>query len=221
MLYYKLSNAIEIEEIGHYPQTSFSKGHNPSLPNSHWQVRAYEFPNFSPNFDIELHRKSEATNIIDGIGGYHGILLDEMTKNILEKAQLPPHRFHPINVVQSGKKLDYYWFHFITNNFINYIDTEKSTIKIQHNINDNNFVVQPVLSIDYLKRLINYYNSQLNYNIIPENIYFTDNWPNYDLFTLDPWIHDTIISSKLKKILSENNLNGFITNLIRSIKNKQ
>lgn len=95
MLYFKIFNSGDINEIGHYPQTGLRKGYDPRLPNSHWQVKHNEFPDFIPNYELELHPYAVATNYLDGTGDYSGFLVDGAFKKVLEVHKLPPPLFLP------------------------------------------------------------------------------------------------------------------------------
>lgn len=64
MNYYTINYSTDIEEIGHYPQTSRRLGYNPNLPKSHRDVYWNTFPNFIPKFEVELESKAYITNFL-------------------------------------------------------------------------------------------------------------------------------------------------------------
>ncbi|HEA20395.1 hypothetical protein LCGC14_1520330 [marine sediment metagenome] len=95
MRYFSISATHDLGIIGHYSQTKLKDGYNPTLHNSHWQVRADEFPDFVPNLELEIDKKAKPTNFLDGASGFNGFLVDKPFKSILEKFRLPPHHFYP------------------------------------------------------------------------------------------------------------------------------
>lgn len=212
-LFFKAFNSGNLNEIGHYPQTSLRKGYNPNLPSSIWNVKYNEFPDFILNYELELHKDAVPTNYIEGISNL-GMIVDFKLKIILEKVNLPEHQFYPIKVYQNGKQIEYYYFHFV-NNLLEYVDTKSSTLRIESNINKENHVILPFLSDTSLNTLINYYLMNIEYNLVPNKIILKDSFPNYDLFNNRPFGVDTIISKNLKKILDENNIQGLEYKIIK------
>ena len=110
--YYKISNSIDINEIGNYPQTDLKQGYNPNLTNSIWNIKYNEIPNFILNYELELNKKAIPTKCIQGIDT-SGLIVDYKLKKILEKFNLPEKKFFPIKVYQQGNLLEYYDFHFV------------------------------------------------------------------------------------------------------------
>ena len=131
MEYYLLSRSHNLKITGFDPQSKPKQGFNPTLPDSFWQVHPFEFPDFQPKLDLEMHRRAMPTNYLHYGGGLTvGILVDKKLKELLELFHLPPHRFYKIRVYQNNKLLDYYWFHYIIDDFWDYVDLEKSSLKV-------------------------------------------------------------------------------------------
>lgn len=212
-LFFKVFNSGNLNEIGHYPQTSLKEGYNPNLPDSIWNVKYDEFPNFILNYELELHKNAIPTNYIEGISN-SGMIVDFKLKTILEKANLPEHKFYPIKVYQNGKQIEYYYFHYI-NNFLEFIDKDSSTLRVENSINKKNYVILPFLTDSSLNTLINYYLMNFEYSLTLNKVVLKDDFPNYDLFSNRPFSTDTIISKSLKKVLDENDIRGLDYKLIK------
>lgn len=105
-LFFKAFNSGDLKEIGHYPQTSLREGYNPNLPNSIWDIKHNEFPDFILNYELELHKDAIPTNYIEGVSNL-GMIVDFKFKTILEKVNLPEHQFYPIKVYLNGKRKVY------------------------------------------------------------------------------------------------------------------
>jgi hypothetical protein len=220
MLYFKLLISDDIEIIGNYPQTEFSKGYNPNNPNGHWNVKHNSFPNFQPNYELDFTKNAIPTDLIDAASCSHGLVISKKFKEILEEFNLPPSKFYPLNVKYKNENLPYYWFHFIIDDIWSSLDLEKSTIKITHNSNHSNFVIQPAISKEFLIKLDNYYASIIDYNFSYDKLCFNENFQNFDILNIDKLHYDALISSKLKKRIEAANLTGFETQLFRGIQNR-
>ncbi|WP_111626043.1 hypothetical protein [Gelidibacter algens] len=152
-MFYSISRSDSINEIGHYPQADLKKGYNPRK-NGHFMVKPYEFPDFIPNLELELHPKAIPTNYLDSTAGLmNGFILDKKFKELISSFMLPKHYFYPIKVFQSNLLLDYYWFHFIVDDFWEFIDTEKSSAEVVYMETPTKIAVEktiPVLSNDQI-----------------------------------------------------------------------
>jgi hypothetical protein len=206
MIYFKFLINTDTDIIGHYPQTKLSDNYNPSLPNSHWNLKRNEFPKFDLNYQLELNYNAKPTSFLDGASSPSGLIVNENLKLFLNDFNLPPHKFHKIEVRHKNNFINYYLLQIITRDIWQYIDVEKSTLKISNSINSHNFVTAPVISKLYVEKLNKYYLKDFNQNLLPNEIYFKDNFPLYDIISIDSLVEEMIFSSRLKKSLENNNL---------------
>jgi hypothetical protein len=207
MNYYIINWSDDLKKIGHYPQTALLKGYNPTLSNSHRQVDQFNFPDFIPNLELELHENAIPTNYIMRTGATFGIFIDEKFKNVLQQFSLPPHHFYNIKVTHKNKLLNYYWFHYIVDDFWDYFDLENSTIKIAHNLNHKNFKIKPIKSIQNLIETRT--NLERGFYLIANELILKKHLP-YDIFKISDGIYySEIISETLKNSLENKQMTGF------------
>lgn len=207
MNYYKVSNTENINEIGNYPQTKLLKGYDPTLPNSHWNVLSNEFPEFTPNYELELLNNSIATDYLDVDSKPTGIFVSEKLKKIIETFNLPPHRFYKIKVIQNKKNIDYYWFHYIVNDFWEYVDLNESMIEIYHMVNKKHSEVLRIKSINNIEILKE--NLERGFKLRLFKIIFKNKYP-YDIYKISNIIYEpVIVSESLLNALQEEGMTGF------------
>lgn len=212
MKYFLIGASDNINVIGHYPQTELRNSYNPSLPNSHRQVHPHNFPEFDPNLELTLHEKAIPTDFIEKSGASFGMIINAKFKNIIEQFNLPPHRFYPIKVFQKGHLLDYYWFHYVVDDFWKYLDKENSKAVI---FDDNkNFEAIQNLSLDLDPeeyKNLEYFELPYNQHLRWEQISFKPDFPNYDLYQTKSFGLDTFLSHKLITALEDAGITGFET----------
>jgi len=215
MKYYIINWSDDLRKIGYYPQTGLSKGYNPTLDNSHRKVDQFNFPDFIPNLELELHENAIPTNFIMRIGATFGIIIDDKFKNLLQQFNLPPHHFYKIKVSYNNVILNYYWFHYIVDDFWDYIDLENSTIKITHNTNHENFKIKPIKSIQNLIEIRT--NLERGFYLTANELILKKNLP-YDIFSLtNELYYPPIISERLKNKLDDECMTGYEIKLFDKI----
>lgn len=211
MEYFKIDwDYDNLDIIGSNPQIIFSNGYNPNLKNSIWNVKMREFPNFSPNIEFELCKKAKPTNFLQRVGTHFGMFVDTDFKKIITNFNLPPHVFYPIKVYHKGKILEYYWLHYIINDFWEFIDKEKSKAVITDCLQNDKHVTEIDLSFneDEILEISNNltWNQQMNW----KKIIFKQNFPKYDIYQTDTVEFVPVISETLKNTLQELNMDGFM-----------
>lgn len=206
MKYYYIEETRDIDVIGHYPQTmrTNENGYNVDADNSERKVLYDFFPNFEPNYGLDLHPKSVSTDVLDKSTLPFGFVVSQKLKDILHEFKLPPHRFYPVNVYGTNKR--YYWFHQITGIW-NYIDFDSTKIEVFHKFKFNVEEVKSFHSFNEIKEFEKTLPRQNALRI--GSIVLQENFPNYDLFDITwiTWV--TIISERLKQRLLEANISGF------------
>ncbi len=217
MRYFSIGSTHDLEVIRHYPQTSLRDGYNPTLKNSSRNVKYSEFPDFSPELELEIHPEAIATNFLERTDATFGMIIDSDIKNILGQFKLPPHHFYPIKVYHKGKLLTYFWFHHIIQNIWEYIDIDRSLIRIQNATNLNNKVVIPLIKKEYLEQLHDYFFLDYEFNLMAEEIILNKNFENLDLVDINFLYGDLLISHRLKDALEKAGLTGFETKLYKPL----
>uniref|UniRef100_UPI000555B3CD hypothetical protein n=1 Tax=Aquimarina pacifica TaxID=1296415 RepID=UPI000555B3CD len=125
-MYYTISRSHNLKEIGYYPQTSIAKGYNPVLYDGHRNVKVNEFPDFIPNYELDLHSKAKPTSFIHHSVANFGWVINGRLKDIMESYNLLDHHFYKMKLHHNGITLNYFWFHYIVRDFWKYLDKEKS-----------------------------------------------------------------------------------------------
>lgn len=203
MEYYLLNDS---DNIGKYPQARLKKGYDLYSDISYENVHRGILSDFIPNLEIEIQSKAKPTNYIGAVGPSFGFFCDKKLKLILEKHNLPEHKFYPIKVYHKKELLDYYWFHYISDIW-NYINLEASTAQIFKKFE---FTVEEIIPLPELNTIIKYRRSlprqkQLKVNelILKENIL-------YDIFNITKIEYiGNIISKKLLNNLINEGITGF------------
>ena len=210
MKYFQIDWAYDsLDTIGHYPQIEISDDNNFKDYNNARNVKPDVFPDFTPKLNLKFHKKAKITNYIERSSVSFGMFIDSQFKTILEKFNLPNHRFYEINVKQDNKIYVYYWFHYLINDFWDLIDKKNSKAVII----DNKKNFQPVDEIDLNmneEQMKNFFYFEIPYYQNPkwEKIVFKKEFPNYDIYKtkID---FKTIISERLLDDLKSNGMNGF------------
>ncbi|MGG8498138.1 imm11 family protein [Tenacibaculum sp. TC6] len=207
MKYYKIDFDFDTTKvIGHYPQTDIKKGYNPGLSDSHRQVKPYEFPNFIPNLELELHKEAKATDYIQKFVSF-GMVINARFKSILQQFKLPPHAFYPIKVYHKGDLLEYFWFHYIIDDFWQNINMEKSTVQVYKKFE---FKIDKIISIPKLEDIDNLKKSLTRQEDLRFNkIYFKSSFPKYDVYETQELEFIPVISEPLLEALQEAGMTGF------------
>lgn len=209
MKYYSIGQSNEIEVIGHYPQTerTSQSGFHVDAFNSERNVKPNEFPEFEPNYGIDIHPNAIETDLLDKtVCLEFGMVVNEKLKLVLEEYNLPPHRFYSIETFNSSNQ--YFWFHYITD-FDKYIDFENTIIE-RFNIFDLEVIEELKFEnfadlTSQKKRSVLEIGKPLRYNTIS----LIKGFPDYDLFEVNGAQNFTLISQRLKDRLESEKITGF------------
>ncbi len=206
MKYYSTEMSDNLEIIGHHPQAEYRKGYNPRK-NGSFNIKVNEFPDFVPHLELQLYQKSVPTDYLSVLGLPFGMIISERLKNIFEKYKLPRHHFYKTKVYYETKILDYYWFHYIIDDFWDHIDKENSYGEIL-NIGDTFSVKRriPAISKEQNKKEVITREEHCIKKI--GKIVMHKNFPKYDLYKTQFIESKTLVSIDLKKALEENNITG-------------
>lgn len=213
--YYSIGISDDLKIIGYYPQTSLAKGYDPR-ENGCYDVNVNYFPNFVPNYELDLHEKAKATNLLPRTGASFGHVVDEKVKKILKEHYLPPHAFYPMKVYHKGKILKYFWFHCIPNDFWKLIDNKNSfanVYQIKKGIVTKIMEI-PIISKEQILREQKKYTGLMPIGL--GELKMSSEFCKYDFYKTDAFNH-TIISEKLKNALEQNNITGYTTKLFDKI----
>ena len=111
--------------------------------------------------------------------------------------------------------LEYFWLHYIIDDFWEYIDTEKSYAEVVKLETPTTLVIENKISIlskdQIFKEEDKYF--KFPYSLRAGKIIMNKNFPEYDLYQLSCLGFHKVISEALKETLVKENLTGFETKL--------
>ncbi|OEJ99129.1 hypothetical protein A8C32_08110 [Flavivirga aquatica] len=216
MKYYSIGISDDPKVIGYYPQLKFKKDYNPSLSDGYYNVSNNKFPDFVPNYELELHSKANLVNLLPLYPEGKGLLVDEKVRQILKKHCLPSHAFYPMKLHHKGNILDYYWFHYIPNDFWNLIDSDNSYAEVVKIEKGQVSVIKKIKirSLDQINQEKNIYTGRTPIRLGQLKM-FTE-FCQYDFYKTGAFNH-IIISEKLKNALEHNDVTGYKVKLFEKI----
>ena len=209
MKYFSVSISDNLEMIGHYPQTKIKTEQGDDVRVDGYLAMRYDkFPDFVPNYKLELHPKAIPTNFLPNSPASFGWVVDSKLKIILESHELPKHHFYPIKVYHKNQILDYYWLHYIIDDFFEFIDKKKSYGEVFEFTSPFETIVEqtfPILSWDQVLKVkkSNKYNRTRIGKIIMKK-----NFPKYDVYETRCISYSQIISQKLKEVFEKEGITG-------------
>lgn len=207
MKYYTINRSDDIKTIGYYPQTELASHYNPRLANSHWNVYHTEFPNFTPEYELELNSNAYPTSYLHAYDNKFGMVVDAKFKEVLKRSKLPSHRFYPIKVYQKGKLLEYYWFHYVLDLW-SYVDIENSKAQIFKKFE---FEVEKIIPIPNLESIKDFKKSLDRKQLLQlRELRLKKDFPKYDIIEVTKVEYSgNLLSDRLVTSLKEAGLTGF------------
>ncbi|TDU43198.1 hypothetical protein BXY82_0606 [Gelidibacter sediminis] len=214
MNYYTINTSDDLKIIGHYPQTRIrvDTGENVRV-DGYLAMKANDFPDFVPNFKLELHHKAKPTNFLPKNPASFGWIIDTKFKMILDNYNLPKHHYYKVKVYQNNKILDYYWLHYIVDDFWDFIDTDKSYVEVFKFETPFDIKVIKNIPIISQKQIIEEEEKYDYGNIRIGSIKMNKHFPKYDLYQTRCINYNTIISENLRNDLIKEGMTGFETKL--------
>jgi len=214
-MYYRIIENVELEVIGYYPQLQYKPGYNPRAPYGHWNVKGNVFPDFSPELELVIHENAMPTNILNRMSiCSFGLFIDRKFRNIIEQHKLPPHHYYPIKVYHKEQLLEYFWLHWIVNDFWDIIDYENTLVKRYSIINPPNFTIEPIISKSNLEAFLN--KKEIGFDFCYEKLVFRPGF-DYDVYQTQAVDWRSLISGKLKDALEEQGMTGFEAHLYKPL----
>ncbi|WP_025743591.1 hypothetical protein [Aquimarina pacifica] len=206
--FYSIAGSSELKTIGFYPQAEYKKGYNPRR-NGSFSFRGHEFPDFVPNLELQIHDKAFLTDYINFLVLPFGMVVSKKMKVVLDKHILPKHHFYKTKVYHRNNIYEYYWLHFIVDDFWEYLDKEKSYGEVI-SLNITELTVEKKVPIQSREQII----FEGKKYRVPKvlslgKIIMKQNFVKYDLYQLQTISYNTIISENLKNALLEEGLTGF------------
>ena len=135
MEWYSVKSQTDEKIIGAYPQTNgMTPEYDLKKKNSVWNIPNLKLPDFEPDFDsFNLDKKAKLTDVIStGLISACGLLLNDKTKQILSRFNLPKHIYYPATIWHKKEILkNYYWLQFAHDN-TNEIVFESSQFELTH-----------------------------------------------------------------------------------------
>ncbi|MGB3145715.1 MAG: hypothetical protein WBB24_16570 [Maribacter sp.] len=211
MNYCKFQNSTDIKEIGDFPQSDMAKFYDPKAHDSFWNVKYTEFPDFVPNLQFKLNPRAKTTDIVSAVGLSHGFVVNDSVRLLLKKFKLPEHAFYPLKLFTKNSTLDYFWFHFICNDFWEWIDMENSKLYLRSILPDRRSeILEEINLIKASTELVSIFNNRPRLtDFYWDKIIFNRNFPKFDIFSLSsPSLH-VLISEDLNVSFKTNNISGY------------
>jgi len=150
-----------------------------------------------------LWKSSKVTDFIKGsFLQQYGLIINEEVISIFDKFNLGEHNYFPLEILHKERVFKNYYFFRNSATIENYIDYAKSNFYIQK----GHFGFETRRKIDVkskkdINKIRNDFSGQ-NIFILASKIYFTQDFPNFDLFKTDTFgIHGNFISKHLKDAL--------------------
>lgn len=217
MKYYTINWDDNLKNVGYHPQTELNKRVNTDFRYNHYDVEYNKFPNFIPNLELELHNKAKVTDYLNVFAISFGNVISKSFYDILKRLNLPSCNFYPIKVYHKGKLLEYYWFHYIIEDFWKYLDKNK-TKGIIYDDKDEYKVVSEI-DLNYSPQEISIIDENLPWHqhMKWEKIVFKPDFPKYDVYETQTLEYRTVISERLLNALQEAGMTGFTTKLYDKI----
>ena len=212
-MYYSIGRSDDLKKIGHYPQADLKEGYNPRN-NGHFMVKHNEFPDFRPNLELEMHPKTKPTSYLDSTAGLtSGFIIDKDFKSIISSFKLPRHHFYPIKVYKKNELLEYYWFHYIVDDFWEFIDKEQSYAEVVFMETPTKIGVEKNIPILSKEQIIGEEEKlPLNKNLRIGKIVMKKEFFSYGLYKIGCLSYNTIISESLKQALEQKDITGMEIN---------
>jgi hypothetical protein len=196
MKYYIFNHQVDTDEVGHvegHLNGIGKKEYDEDSPNSWYKVpRSYDYRFPPDNLDLDylsVDRKAKMTDVLSLFNNACGFVLSDKFKQILDRMNLPPHRYYPA-IIEHKKKFyhNYFYLHIVWDYF-QFLKFDESVFEIWENYG---FKYTPkkflgVVKIDseeeYYKILVEYQEIHPMNNIISKSLVFKKDF-NYDLFPL-------------------------------------
>ncbi len=216
MSYYLLSKATDEKIIGNsYPQC---KGIPAEMgltfkwfeqPNSMTKLNNEEFPDFKPELIFELEEEAILTDVVSPTNiSAKGLLINEKVKTLFEGFNLMEHKFYDASLFVRGRNMQYYWLHFRENNeqLFKVIDLQKTTFYIGNlaRWKESDVNIPSIEDYNKLKQSIGF--KTINFQSLCVTKHFKQQ--SLDLFYLNSFHNDFIITERLKKKLQALNVSG-------------
>lgn len=205
--YLDFTTSNDIDIIGYYPQVSNTENNLFGSPFAPKRINYGEIPEEISDLELQFNKNAKVTDLLSTYNPYFGFLVSERLEKIISSFHLPPHKFYSIKIIRGENMLNYFWFNFFDNLF-DYIDLKKSRIEIYQKFNFNVLDTLSIDSEENLKKI----NSNLDFekSIRLKELFFNENFPNYDIISNNIMGSGNFISEALTDSLNENNITGFV-----------
>ncbi len=211
MKYYRIVASEDLKVHASESQTKLAKGYDSIKNNGYKNVKSDEFPDFLPNYELELHTKAMATSILPKVAPSFGLIIDNETKELFKKFKLPPHAFYPSKVHHNNKVLEYFWFHYIVRDFWKFIDKDASYGEIiKFNTKEHKWeVVRKFPLTSKEQSLIESRHVEPLVGARIGEVIMKEDFPKYDLYEIGAVNIHSIVSELLRDAMINNGLTGF------------
>lgn len=207
MKYYIFDASRDEKIVGHFLQTIvIDVQDNIYEPPYNGSFHKGVFLDFDPEVLVHLHKKTKHTDFIDEGGLIVGLVVNERVKKVFEQFYLPPHKYHPIKVVQGKKEIQgYYWLHYFDDVY-KYLDYSKSTIEVYSNHNPTESQTVNIVSDEQIWAIHRPLKYPMDSRL--KECHLSSEFPEYDLFNINIRTGRAIMSERLVNYLQENKITG-------------
>lgn len=213
MNYTRIDYSVELKEIGAYPQAYQIKEDrfDRVSPTSPWVIKRHEISIVEPKLNLVLDKRAKLTDILSTDILSFGFIVSKKLKDVLVDFNLPTHKFYACSVFFKGIEYEYYWFHFVTNEFMNWVNEEESNLKIRPlNIEHRDEVTGIInLKLSNEERLNQLRQIPLGNGVFWETLKFKKRFPKFDIFNTNELGNMTLISNDLLNALIDNKITGY------------
>lgn len=217
MKYFNLEETIELCIAGRIPQASVTNRSEFNSVFSPVQITLDRLLDEIPLFELRLDRKANVTDVLSSYTVSFGLLVSTKLKNLLSRFNLPPHRFHQVNLIYRGAlRNDYFWFHCF-DDLWQYLDSSRSTLEIFHKFKRHTLGEAPIVSYQQLRAL--YDSLEFEQDMRLKELYFSKDIPQYDVMQNNIFGSGIWISERLKETLEAEGITGYDITEVAALSN--
>lgn len=207
MKYFELRETIELCFAGRIPQARKTDNCVFGSPFSSVHITLEQLPKQIPLLELELVKGAKTTDILSSYSLPFGLLVSSKLRDLLREFNLPPHRFHQINLIDRGiLRNDYFWFHCF-DDLWKYLDSSRCTLEIFHRFKRQTLQEVPIISYQQLRDL--YDSLEFEQDMRLKELYFSEDIPLYDVMQNNIFGLGTWISERLKRALESEGITGY------------
>lgn len=207
MKYFDLRDTIELCCAGKIPQARKTYNCVFGSPFSSAHITLEQLPEQIPLLELELVKGAKQTDVLSSYSLPFGLLVSSKLRDLLRGFNLPPHRFHQVNLIDRGVlRNDYFWFHCF-DDLWKYLDSSRCTLEIFHKFERHTLGEAPIISYQQLRAV--YDSLEFEQGMRLKELYFSKDIPQYDVMQNNIFGPGIWISERLKEALEAEGITGY------------